>query len=117
MSPELPACFVGGQNGLQLPDTLSGRDADADNWRPGLCTGGRAPRQRAVGDFVTSQGEVTQQIPPDITVLSKFEKCLILLTLDPFLCEVDALSHFECIHLECFLLCKIKLKKNYCVGS
>lgn len=38
-------------------------------------------------------------------------KCLVLLTLDPFLCEVDALSPFECIHLECFLLCKIKLKK------
>lgn len=72
MSPELPACFVGGHNGLQLPDTLSGRDADASNWRPGLCTGSRAPRQQAVGDFVTCQGEVTQQTPPDMMVLSKF---------------------------------------------
>lgn len=72
MSPELPACSVGGQNGLQLPDMLSGRDADANNWRPGHCTGSRAPRQQAVGDSATGQGEVAQQTPPDIMVLSKF---------------------------------------------
>ena len=38
MFPEFPACFVGGQKGLQLLDKVWGRDADADKWSWGICT-------------------------------------------------------------------------------
>lgn len=87
MSAELPTCFAEGQSGLHLLEKPSGNDVQM------LATGcqacvpqegtSRAPTKQAGLDLcylVTSQDEMTQQMPSDSMIASNFKKCLILLT-------------------------------------
>ena len=86
--------------------------ADAGSYRSGLCTPGRYGQgtcKGTTGDLlqvtsylVTSQDEMTQHTPSDITVVSHVLKCIILLTKRPFLCEGDALflNHLRCIFVQ-----------------